>query len=387
MLAASSPEFTGRIDRLDATRGIAILGILLMNIFAFALPQTAYMNPTYMGEASASDIYIWVSFNLFVQGKFLAIFSILFGATLVLLHRKGLRWNLCRLFLLAILGLVHGIVFWDGDILLAYALTGGIALLLFHQQNDKSLLKIACSIYLIGLVILFILGSQIDPTNFWIVSEEQIASEVLQKTSGGSISLIYRAQSMLNMVEMLVIQYGWQLLGLMIFGALLLKNGWLAGQFSQQHYRRTAIILIFPALLIQLLSLYTQSLFNWSFFATSIVGYIINELVIPLQSFGYIALIYGFWGSIKLTLLAKMVSCVGRMALSNYLLQTLICTTIFYHFGYFYQFSRLELLGFIIPIWVVNLLFSYSWLRFFKQGPVEFCWRIFTERLNLMWQK
>ncbi|EKT61745.1 DUF418 domain-containing protein YeiB [Providencia burhodogranariea] len=381
MLVTPTPVPKGRIDRLDATRGIAILGILLMNIFGFALPQIAYMNPSYSSAVSQSDIIVWVMFNLFAQGKFLAIFSILFGATLALLHRKGQRWNMCRLVILALLGLIHGVGFWDGDILLAYSLAGLVALLLFNQNNNTRLLQIACSIYIIGLFILFLLGSQIDPTDFWIVSDQQALSELLQKTSGGSVSLIYRAQSVLSMIEMLFIQYGWQLLGLMIAGFLLLNNGWLKGQFSQHHYRKIAALLIVPALLIQILSLYVQSQFGWSYFTTSIVGYIINELMIPLQSFGYIALIYGFWGIFKHSLIAKMLKCTGRMALSNYLLQTLICTTIFYHLGYFNHFSRPELLIFIVPIWSVNLIFSYCWLRFFNQGPIEWGWRKLTEGL------
>lgn len=381
MAVTPSPESQGRIYCLDAVRGIAILGILLMNIFGFALPQMAYMNPAYSSSVEPSEIAIWAVFNLLAQGKFLAIFSILFGATLALLHRRGQRWNACRLVVLAIFGVIHGVGFWEGDILLAYALTGLVALLLLYQKSEHSLLKIACAIYVIGLVILFILGSLVDPRDFWVVSDEQALSELLQKTAGGTVSLIYRTQSVLNMIEMLFIQYGWQLLGLMITGFLLLRNGWLQGQFSAQHYRHMALILILPTLLVQLVSLYLQSRFGWSYFSTSIVGYIINELMIPLQSLGYIALIYGVWGVIERSLLATILQSIGRMALTNYLLQTLICTTIFYQFGYFNSFSRLELLWFIVPIWLVNILFSYYWLRFFNQGPIEWLWRKLTDRL------
>lgn len=74
------------------------------------------------------------------------------------------------------------------------------------------------------------------------------------------------------------------------------------------------------------------------------------------------------------------VACVGRMALTNYLLQTLICTTLFYQFGLFMKFDRLELLYFVIPVWAVNLLFSVIWLRYYRQGPVEWLWRQLTLR-------
>ncbi|MGO2337333.1 DUF418 domain-containing protein YeiB [Providencia sp.] len=371
----------GRIEQLDTVRGIAILGILLMNIFAFALPQTAYLNPFYSPTVQPSEAIVWGIFNLFFQGKVLAIFTLLFGATLALLHQRSYRWNQCRLIVLAIFGLIHGVGFWDGDILLAYSLTGFVALYMLNHGSKITLLKIAIAIYLIGLVILWVLGSGVDPSYFWQVTDAQVFFEASQKTIGGMESLLHRADCMLTMIEMLLVQYGWQLLALMTVGALLMQNGWLRGQFSQSHYRLMALILIPPALLVQILSLYIQSLFGWSFFATSIVGYIINELMIPLQSLGYIALIYGFWRSFQQSVIARLLQNIGRMALSNYLLQTLICTTIFYHLGYFGSFTRVELLVFIVPIWGVNLAFSYYWLQFFKQGPIEWSWRKLTEKL------
>ena len=74
------------------------------------------------------------------------------------------------------------------------------------------------------------------------------------------------------------------------------------------------------------------------------------------------------------------VACVGRMALSNYLLQTLICTTLFYRLGLFMHFDRLQLMGFVLPVWLVNILFSVFWLRYFRQGPMEWLWRQLTAR-------
>ena len=370
-----------RIGQLDTVRGIAILGILLMNIFGFALPQAAYLNPYYTPEVEHSEAAVWVFFNLFFQGKFLGIFSILFGATLGLLQYRSIKWNRCRLTVLAFIGLAHGVGLWDGDILLVYALTGFIAVAFLSLYDEDKLLKIAIAFYLIGLVILLIIGSMVADTSFWQITEPQALIEMWQHRVGGIAGFAYRANEMATMVELLVIQYGWQLLSMMIIGALLIKNGWLKGDFSQQHYRRMAWMLIVPSLLVQIISLYLQSLVEWSYFSTSILGYIVNELMVPLQSLGYIALIYGFWNILSLSLISKLVQNVGRMALSNYLLQTLICTTIFYYLGYFYHFTRVELLAFILPIWIVNLLFSYCWLFWFKQGPVEWCWRQLSNKL------
>ncbi|EJD6499881.1 DUF418 domain-containing protein [Providencia rettgeri] len=378
MVTAASSR---RIAQLDTVRGMAILGIFLLNIFGFALPQAAYLNPYYTSTTSPSEAYIWVVFNVLFQGKVLTIFSILFGATLALLQSRTLRWNHCRLFILAIFGVIHGVLFWDGDILLAYALTGLVAVYLINYYSDRVLLNLAVTIYLVGLIILFILGSGVDPSHFWQISAQQVADEQMVRIAGGIEGVIYRTTEMFIMVEMLVIQYGWQLLALMVIGALLIKNGWLKGQFSPQHYRKIAKLFIVPALVVQIIALYAQSQLNWSYFATSIVGYIINELVTPFQSLGYIALVYGFWGKIQSSKLVDYLQNVGRMALSNYILQTLICTTIFYHLGYFGVFSRVELLLFIPIIWAINLLFSHYWLRVFRQGPLEWCWRTLTEKL------
>lgn len=374
----------GRIEQLDTVRGIAILGILLMNIFAFSLPLSAYLNPFYTATVEAPEAVVWGIFNLFFQGKILAIFTLLFGATLSLLQYHTNAWNQCRLWVLAAFGLIHGVFFWDGDILLAYSLTGLFAIYMLNHYSETALLKFSVSIYLIGLVILLVLGSATDPTHFWQSTPEQVYFETAQKVAGGVEGLTTRAAGMATMMEMLFIQYGWQLLAVMLIGALLMRNGWLKGAFSQSHYRRVALLLIPPALLVQIVSLYIQSLFSWSFFATSIVGYIVGELMIPMQSLGYIALIYGFWRTIRGWCITGLLQNIGKMALSNYLLQTLICTTIFYHFGYFNQFTRVELLAFILPIWSINFAFSYYWLRQFKQGPMEWCWRKLTDRVNAL---
>lgn len=371
-----------RIEQLDTVRGMAILGIFLMNIFGFALPLAAYLNPYYTASTPPSDAFVWVIFNLLFQGKVLAIFSLLFGATLALLQWRSLQWNHRRLFILALFGVIHGIGLWDGDILLAYALTGLIATYLLNQYDDDALLRIAISLYIIGLVILLVLGWGVNPQGFWQASDEQIFFEYSTKITGGVEGVVYRMQEIQTMLEMLFIQYGWQLIALMIIGALLIRNGWLRGQFSPAHYRRVAVIFIVPSLIVQVIALYIQSLFGWSYFSTSIIGYIINELVIPFQSLGYIALVYGFWERLRNVVVISWLQNIGKMALSNYILQTLICTTIFYQFGYFAQFTRVELLAFIPPVWLANMLFSYYWLRFFNQGPLEWAWRRLTEKLN-----
>ncbi|MDX7017960.1 hypothetical protein SJ059_26365, partial [Klebsiella aerogenes] len=96
-----------RIDALDALRGIAILGILLLNISGFALLRVASFNPMHSGEATFADKLTWMGLNLFTQGKFLFIFALLFGGTLYLLSQRSVAWNVSRLIILALIGIIH----------------------------------------------------------------------------------------------------------------------------------------------------------------------------------------------------------------------------------------------------------------------------------------
>ncbi len=96
---------------LDFVRGVAILGILLLNISAFGLPKAAYLNPARSGSASHSDAWTWALLDLLAQVKFLTLFALLFGAGLQLLLPRGKRWIQSRLTLLALLGFIHGLFF------------------------------------------------------------------------------------------------------------------------------------------------------------------------------------------------------------------------------------------------------------------------------------
>lgn len=151
-----------------------------------------------------------------------------------------------------------------------------------------------------------------------------------------------------------------------------------AGHWSLAHYRRTAFILIGIGLLIEtpamLLQIYTGWDFRWAGFFLQVP----RELSAPVQAMGYAALCYGYWPVLINWKLTHAIQCVGRMALSNYLLQTLICTTLFNHFALFNRFDRLHLLMMVPAIWLINILFSILWLRFFRQGPLEALWRQLT---------
>lgn len=370
---------------LDFIRGVAILGILLLNISAFGLPKAAYLNPAWYGKITASDAWTWAILDLFAQVKFLTLFALLFGAGLQMLLPRGKRWIQSRLTLLVLLGFIHGLLFWDGDILLAYGLVGLICWRLVRDAPSvKSLFNTGILLYLAGIGVLLLLGSisASETSRAWTPDASALLYEKYWKINGGMEAVSNRVDLLSNSLLALGAQYGWQLAGMMLLGAALMRSGWLKGQYSLQYYRRTGVLLVVVGVLINLPAIIVQWRLDWAYRWCAFLLQAPRELSAPFQTIGYTALMLGFWPQLSRFKLVIAIACVGRMALSNYLLQTLICTTLFYQFGLFMKFDRLTLLIFVIPVWLANLLFSWIWLRFYRQGPVEWLWRQLTLRAS-----
>ncbi len=373
---------------LDFVRGVAILGILLLNISAFGLPKAAYLNPAWSGSASLSDAWTWALLDLLAQVKFLTLFALLFGAGLQLLLPRGKRWiqsRLTLLTLLALLGFIHGLFFWDGDILLAYALVGLVSWRMVREAHHvKSLFNTGVVLYLTGIAVLVLLGliSGTAANRSWAPDAANLQYEQYWKLHGGMEAVSNRADMLSDNLLALGAQYGWQLAGMMLMGAALMRSGWLKGQFSLRHYRRTGALLVAAGMAVNLPAIFAQWYLAWDYRWCAFLLQAPRELSAPLQAIGYAALAWGYWPQLCRFRLVGAIACVGRMALTNYLLQTLICTTLFYHLGLFMRFDRLQLLAFVPPIWAVNLLVSSLWLRRFRQGPVEWLWRQLTLRAS-----
>lgn len=366
---------------LDFIRGCAILGILLLNIVGFGLPSAAYLNPAWQGTISLSDAWTWAIMDGMAQLKFLTLFALLFGGGLCLQIPRGSRWMSARLTLLVLLGFIHSIFFWEGDILLDYGLTGLIIWRMLREvPSDKALLQTGVLLYLIGCGVLLVFWgiSSPEPGRSWLPGAADIEYESYWKLVGGWEAIQNRLDHLSSGLMALAAQYGWQLAGLMLIGAALMRSGWLKGEFSVQHYRRSAALLLTIGWLIAIPGIVAQWLLDWEFRWSGFLLQVPRDLASPFISLGYAALCFGFWPQIGATRFSYALQCVGRMALSNYLLQTLICTTLFYRFNLFLKFDRLHLLALVPAIWLVNILFSVLWLRFFPQGPMEWIWRKLT---------
>ncbi|MGK3116100.1 DUF418 domain-containing protein YeiB [Candidatus Pantoea formicae] len=366
---------------LDFIRGCAILGILLLNIVGFGLPSAAYLNPAWQGDISLSDAWTWAIMDGLAQLKFLTLFALLFGAGLYLQTPRGSRWISARLTLLVLLGFIHAVFFWEGDILLDYGLIGLIIWRMLREvPSDKALLQTGVLLYLIGCGVLLVFWgiSSSEPGRSWLPGAADIEYESYWKLVGGWEAVQNRLDHLSSGLMALAAQYGWQLAGLMLIGAALMRSGWLKGEFSVQHYHRSAALLLTIGWLMAIPGIAAQWLVGWEFRWSAFLLQLPRDLASPFISLGYAALCFGFWPHFGNTRFSHAIQCVGRMALSNYLLQTLICTTLFYRFNLFLKFDRLHLLALVPAVWLVNILFSVLWLRYFPQGPMEWIWRKLT---------
>ncbi|TCL07295.1 DUF418 domain-containing protein YeiB [Sodalis ligni] len=371
-----------RILMLDCARGMAILGILLMNITSFGLPKAAYLNPAFAGEPSLPDAWAWAVMDMVAQVKFLTLFALLFGAGLHMLLPRGNRWITSRLLWLMGFGFIHGVFFWDGDILLDYGLVGLLCLgVIRRMPNPRMLFITGAALYLFGLIILLLLQwlvADAPPGRFWQPDIADRIYEYYWQTTGGPEAWRVRLELLHDSLSSLGMQYGWLLAGSMLMGAALMRCGWLSGEMPLAHYRKAAGLLIVAGVIINLPGVLLQWHVHWAFRWSAFALQIPRELSAPFQALGYVALCYGWWPTLSRLGIGRWLSNVGRMALSNYLLQTLLCTLLFNRFGLFMTFGRADLLLFVPAVWLVNIIFSTLWLRIFRQGPMEWLWRKLT---------
>lgn len=386
-----------RYFSLDVLRGAAVLGILPVNILLFGMVMAASANPTVLANFRGSEVWIWRLVHVFAEQKFMSIFSILFGAGIVLmaeraerrganpwlLHRKRMGW-------LLLFGMVHAYLFWFGDILVSYALCGLVA---FSIRKAKlsvlwgvslafiavpSLLFVAFQFALDWLPDEVLQGFQSE----WEPGAEAQDAEIAAYRGNWFEQMRMRIpQAITGQVGSFAVYTFWRVMGLMTLGMALLRSDVLTARKLQRRTYLDLFLfgtvsgLVFVAFgadqNLKMGFFYKQAMFNgmqWNYWGSigMSLGYI--GLLILLSKIRYFVLVTG------------ALATVGRMALTNYLMQTLICTTMFYGhgFGLFGAWGREKLMITVGCIWVAQILFSVLWLRRFEQGPMERLWRRLT---------
>lgn len=385
-----------RIESLDVIRGFAILGILLMNIQIFSMVGQAYINPMAYGNMTGLNKWIWIGSHVVADQKFMSIFSMLFGASIIMItqgaedktgHSAGIHYK--RNFWLLVIGLAHSYLLWYGDILTPYAICAFL-LYFFRKLSVKKLLITGIIVFSVGSIIYLLLGLSLlqapaqvvsKLTNSWLPSQKVVQAEV-NAYLGNFIEQTTQRTKTSNMMHSTVFLtfYLWRISGLMLIGMALFKSGFLSGQLSTRFYRKILIIAGTSGLFLVVYGVFKNFAANWTLLYSMFLGSQFNYWGSLLMAFAYISAIILLVQSGKLKPVTQRFAAIGRMALSNYLSQTLICTFIFYGFGLglFGQVNRSGQLLIVLGVWALQLIVSPLWLKYFRFGIFEWLWRSAT---------
>lgn len=393
-----------RIQALDVVRGFALLGILLMNIEAFngtLVSAITGVDPALTGADRWVDAAIYV----LVQGKFYTLFSLLFGMGFAIMldraahaGREGFALYARRILALFGFGLVHMLLIWSGDILLIYALFGFVLLLGFRRTRGASLLRWGVGLYLVPLLLswgfaLSVDLAQNDPQASAEVSgslQEQAARfaelDAGQAAAYGpdgtyAEAVRQRVEDMGFMFGFIVF-YGAGILGLFVLGTWFVRSGILHNLAMHRPFFRklclAGFLLGLPLALIGVALVPTVDMARVDYRAAAgQTATLLGNLLLCLAYFSTIVLMLGSpaW-SRRLAVLAP----TGRMALTNYLMQSIVCTLIFYGYGLglFGQLPRAWQPAFVLALFALQVVVSRWWLARFRFGPAEWLWRALT---------
>jgi uncharacterized protein len=390
-----------RIELLDVLRGMAICGILIGNMQWFS--GYGMMPAEVAPVATTLDNVVQFLVHFVVEGKFYSIFSFLFGFGFAMqIARAEERGDTRaivfkrRLFWLLVIGFAHGFLLWAGDILSVYAWMGFI-LLLFRRKPDRSLLKWAAWLVVVPVVTysllygLFAAFAPADAAAGFAGGQIQFWNDMYrQVTTGSYLDIIsgFNLQYIAGRYAGLVINMRIpKILAMLLLGVYAYRKGY----FHHVSANRPFIskVAVYGLLLGVIGNLMMATLAgNEGPFPptpTAIVGVAGYAFGVPALALGIMASVTLLWQSGVWRRLLGVLAPVGRMALTNYLLQTVVCVTIFYGYGFgeFGQHRAAAVTAMALGIFVLQVITSGLWLRFFAYGPMEWIWRQLTYKRRL----
>jgi uncharacterized protein len=387
-----------RIVTLDALRGFAILGILIMNVQSFSMIRAAYVNPTAYGDLTGWNKLLWIATHVFADKKFLTLFAVLYGAGIALLAgrieamgRSSLGVHYRRTLWLVAIGLVHAYLLWHGDILVTYGMCALVAYLLRHLSPRK-LLTIGLACFAFGSLLYLSIGLSMpswsqdavrDMLHNWMPEPDAVAREVAAYRGGWLGQMPVRAgAAWFAETQYFLVHTSWRIGGLMIIGMALFKWGILTGQRSRRFY--AWLIAAGFGIGLPLIAAGVYGCFNaaWSMEHSMFLGMQYNYWGSVFVSAAYIGILMVAVRSRLLRPITDVLASVGRMAFTNYLMQTVLCTLLFYGYGLglFGQVERAWQPLIIVSVWALQIAASAAWLSRFRFGPVEWLWRSLTYR-------
>ena len=386
-----------RIVSIDVLRGFALLGILPMNIQYFSMIAAAYFNPTAYGNLSGANRWVWLLSHVLADEKFMTIFSMLFGAGILLMtsrveaaHRRSAPLHYRRMGWLTLFGMAHAYLLWSGDILFTYGLCG-MAAYLCRKLRPRRLLICGVLLLSIAPAILTAEGMwsrhwsvqrvQAATEQIWAPTRQMIAREVAAYRGTWTAQMKYRVADSLQMQTVYFVLFTfWRATGLMLIGMALFKLGVFRARLRAPDYWTMVFIGVCAGIPVTLYGTYRDFAVNWDFRYSFFFGMQFNYWASLLVSLGWVGAVMLACQSRQLIGLTRRLASVGRMAFTNYILQTVICTAIFYGhgLGLFGQLDRVHQFGIVLAIWAAQLILSPIWLRYFWFGPLEWTWRSLT---------
>ena len=357
-----------RITHLDTVRGVAVMGILIMNAASFFFVGAAYFDISSPENKTILDWLVGGFGEVFADQKFMALFSILFGASVLLFCERAaakghspVRLSLWRNFLLLLMGLFHASI-WEGDILFVYACCAPV-LLLCRKLPPNLLISVGTLLYLSPIIVSGLVVSVVDPAAFLEVwgslSIKNPSSDVDLVLLGLTYDVFARA------------------MGMMFIGMGLYANGMLIhANASDALFKRSLCLVALGALLSGVGLAWTAT---QNFSPTAIVqGNIANTVGTVPMALGYLGLLM-WWNEKTSGVLINRIRALGKTALTNYIGQTVVCVVLASLLPNEWL-SRTTVFLLIIVIWWAQLYLAEKWLKRYRFGPLEYLWRCATYR-------
>jgi uncharacterized protein len=417
-----------RISSMDVLRGFSLMGILVMNIcdFAYGFANYSYplstVKPVFDGPHWKINTAAWFLRWIFAEGKMRAMFSMLFGAGVILLTERGLARGAGvrvadiytrRNMWLVLFGMLHGYLIWSGDILFSYGLAALLFLFPFRTVRVKKLLWVAGIVLLINSAMSFgheygrpyslkqaaekanakvglhqaltkdeeaALGAWSDAQEEWRMSPAKRDKDIAAMQKGYWKAQMHTARENLEgELKGSYFAFGdW--LGMMLIGMALYKNGFLAGRLKVKTYAWTAALGLPLSWGLTGLGAWQAWVGHFDLLKTSLWMTPPYNLARVAGALGMAAVILMVLKAGRLKWLSFPVAAVGQMALTNYLL-TSITMQVIYAWGPWHWYGYVEYYRIyyaVAGMWIFNMIFSSLWLRYFEFGPVEWAWRSLT---------
>ena len=402
MATLPASDASKRIVTLDIIRGIAVMGIFSVNITAFAMIEGAYFNPPAYGGADGANLALWVANLILIDGKMRSLFSMLFGASMLLVIQRAeangespAKVHFARMAVLFAIGWLHYHLIWWGDILKDYAVVGCLAYV-FRHKSVRALMGWGTGFYIFGMLFF---GSYLVQILQWdqavraagasrevIANWNDFAHMVYPPAADITRDLALHRGGWLGIAHYWVVEksFSWvqgtffflpETLALMLFGMAGFKSGFLTGDWDNKRYLRWAVVGLVLGALASIVLAYAD--IQSRFYAPLVFGGFIVGLA-PfrlVQAAGYAALVIIL--TRNLGPLSRRIAATGRAAFTNYLGTSLIATFVFYGWGLgYYGYAERWQAWLLVPVvWALMLLWSKPWLDRFHYGPLEWLWR------------